>query len=222
VVLVVDDDEQVLRAMARGLESEGFVVDAAVEAEAALRMFEPSRHDVLVVDLLMPRGSGMALLQQIRAVAPTPVIFLSGHGDDASRVAALELGAADFVAKPVVARELALRIRNVLGRGSSGQADEVLEYAGLELRPHRREARLAGELLDLTGKEYELLEHFVRSPGKVFSREALLQQVWGSNLGWQSPTTVTEHVYRLRQKLERGPSPRLLHTVRGSGYCFGG
>jgi two-component system response regulator PrrA len=130
------------------------------------------------------------------------------------------MGASDFVAKPVVARELALRIQNVLGRHPA-PADGVIAYGDLELRPSRREARLGGERLDLTGREYDLLEHFVRSPGKVFSREVLLQQVWGSNLGWQSPSTVTEHVYRLRQKLEDGDRPRLLHTVRGAGYCLG-
>jgi DNA-binding response OmpR family regulator len=221
-VLLVEDDEIVRESTARGLEAEGFEVDVAVDGADALAMFDAERHDVLVLDLMLPRATGMAVLRAVRDQAETAVVMVSGHGDDVNRVLALELGADDFVAKPVGARELALRVRNALRRGHSS-GDEVLRFDGLEIWPARREAWVDGRRVDLTGKEFELLLHFARSPGRVLTRSALLQQVWGSNIAWQSPSTVTEHVYRLRRKLEPDPAaPRWLHTVRGAGYRFGG
>jgi DNA-binding response OmpR family regulator len=176
----------------------------------------------VIVDLMMPRASGIAVLRAVRDRADVVVIVLSGHGDEVNRVIALELGAADFVAKPVSARELALRVRNALSHGSSPSV-EVLRFDGLELWPARREALVEGRRIDLTAKEFELLEHLARSPGEIVTRATLLQRVWGSHAGWQSPATVTEHIYRLRQKLEPDPStPRWIHTVRGVGYRFGG
>ena len=220
-VLLVEDDEALRRVTARGLELEGFEVDQAVDGEDALERFDPARHDVLVLDLMMPKASGMTVLREVRERGSVRVVLLSGYSDDASRVVALEMGADDFVTKPVGPRELALRLRNVLGRAQGLSEEEVLSFGSLELRPARRLATVDGDDLVLTGKEYELLEFLARSPGRVFSRAALLQGVWGSNVGWQSPNTVTEHVYRLRRKLEADPSrPRWLHTIRGSGYRF--
>jgi DNA-binding response OmpR family regulator len=221
-VLLVEDDDVLRHVTARGLLEEGFEVDQAVDGEDALARFDPELHDVLVLDLMLPKASGMTVLRRVRETSATRVVLLSGFSDDASRVVALEMGADDFVTKPVGPRELALRLRNVLGRGRVSD-EEVLTFGALEIWPRRRLATVDGTALDLTGKEYELLECFARSPGRVFSRAALLQAVWGSNLGWQSPNTVTEHVYRLRRKLEADPTrPRWIHTIRGAGYCFDG
>jgi len=221
-VLLVEDDELLRESTARGLEREGFEVDVGIDGADAIDRFDPERHEAVIVDLMMPRASGITVLRAVRDRADVVVIVLSGHGDEVNRVIALELGAADFVAKPVSARELALRVRNALGHGGPPNA-EVLRFDGLELWPARREALVDGRRIDLTAKEFELLEHLARSPGEIVTRAALLQRVWGSHAGWQSPATVTEHVYRLRQKLEPDPSaPRWIHTVRGVGYRFGG
>jgi DNA-binding response OmpR family regulator len=221
-VLLVEDEELLLESTARGLEREGFEVDVSADGADAIERFDPDRHEAVIVDLMMPRASGIAVLRAVRDRADVVVIVLSGHGDEVNRVIALELGAADFVAKPVSARELALRVRNALSHGSSPSV-EVLRFDGLELWPARREALVEGRRIDLTAKEFELLEHLARSPGEIVTRATLLQRVWGSHAGWQSPATVTEHIYRLRQKLEPDPStPRWIHTVRGVGYRFGG
>jgi DNA-binding response OmpR family regulator len=220
-VLLVEDDDQLRESTARGLEREGFEVDVSTDGADAIERFDPDRHDVVVVDLMMPRASGVAVLRAVRERSDVVVVVLSGHGDEVNRVIALELGAADFVAKPVSARELGLRVRNALGHGAP-PAVEVLRFDGLELWPARREAHVEGRRIDLTAKEFELLEHLARSRGEIVTRAALLHHVWGSHAGWQSPATVTEHVYRLRQKVEPDPSsPRWIHTVRGAGYRFG-
>jgi two-component system, OmpR family, phosphate regulon response regulator PhoB len=221
-VLLVEDDEQLRESTARGLEREGFEVDVSDDGADAIECFDPQRHNAVIVDLMMPRASGMAVLRAVRERADVVVVVMSGHGDEVNRVIALELGAADFVAKPVSARELGLRVRNALRRGAP-PSDDVLRFDGLEVWPSRREALVDGRRVDLTAKEFELLEHLARVPGEIVSRATLLQKVWGSHAGWQSPATVTEHVYRLRQKLEPDPdAPRWIHTVRGAGYRFGG
>ena len=220
-MLLVEDDEQVRVSTARGLEREGFEVDVSADGADAIERFDPGRHEAVVVDLMMPGASGVAVLRSVRERSDAVVVVLSGYGDEVNRVIALELGAADFIAKPVSARELGLRVRNALGL-SAPPGVEVLRFDGLELWPARREAHVDGRRIDLTAKEFELLEHLARSPGAILTRAALLQRVWGSHAGWQSPATVTEHVYRLRQKVEPDPSnPRWIHTVRGVGYRFG-
>lgn len=221
-VLLVEDEELLRDSTARGLEREGFEVELSADGADAIERFDPQRHDAVIVDLMMPRASGMAVLRAVRERSDAVVVVLSGHGDEVNRVIALELGAADFVAKPVSARELGLRVRNALNRGAPASV-EVLRFDGLELWPARREAHVDGRRVELTAKEFELLEHLARAPGQIVSRSSLLQKVWGSHIGWQSPATVTEHIYRLRQKIEPDPdTPRWIHTVRGAGYRFGG
>ena len=219
-VLLVDDDDLLREATTRGLELEGFEVDVAVDGEAAIARFDPDVHAVVVVDLLMPKATGMSVLRAVRERASTPVVVVSGYGDDATRVVALEMGAADFVTKPVGVRELALRLRNATCRPTAS-SEEVLRFGSLEVWPGRREVCVDGQRVELTERELDLLVHLARSPGQVHTRAMLLQRVWSSNVGWQSPTTVTEHIYRLRRKLEPDPdAPRWIHTVRGAGYRF--
>ena len=221
-MLLVEDDPALRRAVARGLQGEGFEVDPSADGQDAIDRFDPACHDGVIVDLLMPRASGMSVLRAVLERADVPVIVLSGHGDDTNRVLALELGAADFVAKPVTARELAIRLRNAFGRAAT-VSPSVLTFDGLEIDLAHRRVLLEGHPVDLTGMELDLLAFLARTPGKVFSRADLLRGVWGSNVGWQSPATVTEHIYRIRRKLEPGPdSPRWIHTVRGNGYRFAG
>jgi two-component system, OmpR family, phosphate regulon response regulator PhoB len=220
-VLLVEDDESVRDATARGLEQEGFEVDVAVDGADAIERFDPSRHAVVVVDLMMPKASGMAVLRAVRDQGETAVVIVSGHGDAANRVVALEMGADDFVAKPIGSRELGLRIRNLLG--PRRQPAEVLRFGSLEIWTALREAHVDGRRVELTEREFDLLEHLARAPGQIVTRAMLLQKVWGSNIGWQSPTTVTEHIYRLRRKLEAdSTAPRWIQTVRGAGYRFNG
>lgn len=221
-VLLVDDDEGVRLSTARGLELEGFEVDLAADGNEAIDRFDPDQHDVVIVDLVMPKATGMTVLQAVRAGGATAVIVVSGHGDEVHRVVALEMGADDFVAKPINVRELALRVRNTLGRRRPAE-EELLSFGELEIWPGRREVRVGGRKVDLTAMEFELLHQMAQARGEVLTRAVLLQRVWGSNIGWQSPSTVTEHMHRLRRKVEPDPSaPRWLHTVRGAGYRFSG
>jgi two-component system response regulator RegX3 len=226
-LLLAEDDEASRTALARSLERYGYRVLEAADGEAALRLFSAARGDVdlVVLDVGMPRLDGYAVLSRLRQTSDVPVIMLTGRGEEVDRVVGLELGADDYVLKPYSLRELVARIRARLRRqpprdeAPEPAAEEALVFGDLCVDRRAREVHVGEERIDLTAREYELLAFLAAHPRQVFSREELLENVWGTR--FQDPATVTEHVRRVRVKIESQPPGRkLLTTLRGMGYRF--
>jgi DNA-binding response OmpR family regulator len=218
-VLVVDDCPHARQTTQRALEQAGFEVELEAEGERALSAISEIAPDLMLLDLGLPDVSGFEVLLHLRTSSALPVIVLSGRSAEADRVLAFELGADDYVVKPFLARELPARIRSVVRR--TGSAVPSLRFGALEIRVPEREVVLAGVVIDTTPREFDLLAQLASAPRRVFSKAQLLAAVWGSSDDWQDPATVTEHIRRLRRKLEADPErPRWLHTVRGAGYRF--
>lgn len=224
-VLVVDDDERIRTMLSWQLEAEGFVVHCAADGADALDRIDLERPDLVVLDLTMPGVAGLDVLRRVRhressdRTAPLPVIILSGRSGETDRIVGLDLGADDYLVKPFSPGELAARIRSVLRRARPPAADEQHPSGGIRIDQATREVFAAGRYVELTAREFDLLAFLVRNPRQVFTRAHLLRSVWDSAARWQSEATVTEHVHRLRSKLEDDPAhPRWLRTVRGVGY----
>lgn len=226
-ILVVDDDATVAEVVGRYLEREGFEVQSVEEGRAALTKAAEWDPDLVVLDLMLPGLDGLEVCRRLRAMGPVPVIMLTARGEESDRVVGFEVGADDYVSKPFSPRELTLRVKSVLRRARSvpqspapgGAQPHPLRAGPLELDLAARRASRHGTALPLTTLEFDLLHFFIRNPGQVFTREELLQQVWGYSFG--DTSTVTVHVRRLREKVEDDPSaPRHIQTVWGSGYRF--
>jgi len=196
----------------------------AVDAPTAMEVVVKGHPDLVLLDVLMPTTDGIELLQQIRVASDVPVIMLTALGNEADRVLGLRMGADDYVVKPFSAGELTARIDSVLRRtrSTNGDSEQVVQPSEtLRIDATSRDVRVRGELVDLTAKEFDLLTFLAASPRQVFTRAQLLDHVWASSSEWQDTATVTEHVRRLRQKIEQDPeNPLLLQTVRGVGYRF--
>jgi DNA-binding response OmpR family regulator len=219
-VLVVDDDGSVREVAARSLESEGFRVQRAADLEAARFHIASSRLDAIVLDIELPDGSGYDLLREIIQTAAAPVIMLTSRQAEVDRVLGLELGADDYLVKPFFPRELVARVRK-LTRRNLPSSRGLLEFDSLTVNLRTREVLVAERPVQLTSREFELLAFLARSPRTVFSRADLLREVWHSEPDWQSSRTVTEHIRRVRLKIETDPTtPRWIHTVGTSGYRF--
>jgi DNA-binding response OmpR family regulator len=219
-ILVVDDDD-VFRAYLRSLlEREGHAVVEAPTGEDALTLLVDERPDLLVLDIEMPGMSGLELLNRLRNEARVPAIVVSGHDAECERVLGLDLGADDYVVKPFLAREFAARVRSVLRRAQPSSV-ESLRFGVLEIRLPSRDVVIDGRPVQLTPREFDVLSYLAARPGQVVGRQQLLQDVWKSSEEWQDPATVTEHIRRLRHKIERDPAnPRWLRAVRNVGYSF--
>ncbi len=219
-VLVVDDDPTVREVVVSYLRAGGHDVVDVADGEAALLAADRAPVDLVVLDLMLPGIDGLEVCRRLRADAPRlPVIMLTALGTETDRVVGLELGADDYVTKPFSPRELVLRVDGVLRRTAepTAAAPVVLTDGDLVVDPLRHEVTLAGAVLPLTAREFDLLHFLLGHPGQAFSREDLLQQVWGWTFGDQS--TVTVHVRRLREKVETDPNrPQRLATVWGVGY----
>lgn len=226
VVLVVEDDEQLRDLLRLVLEAEGYRVVTADDQAGALALVDEGGTDLVVLDVTLGNDDGRVVLAEIRRRGGLPVIMISAHGDTADRVLGLRLGADDYLAKPFAPVELVARVDSVLRRASAGppavsSTGRESPGPGLQVDERTREAFVDGELVALTAKEFDLLAFLARSPRQVFSRGQLLEHVWSSRSDWQDESTVTEHVRRLRRKLERDPEhPRWVTTVRGIGYRF--
>lgn len=220
-VLVVDDEPQVREVVATYLERAGFSVRSAADGHEALAEIARKRPDALVLDLMLPGVSGLEVLQKLRSGGDeVPVIVLSALGTEPERVAGLELGADDYVAKPASPREIAARVRAVLRR-SKRIGPETLSFGSVEVDVTARQVMKSGEEVELRPKEFDLLVELASSPGSVMSRQDLLREVWGSSAEWQDPGTVTVHVRRLRRAIEDEPAkPDHIVTVYGIGYRF--
>jgi two-component system phosphate regulon response regulator PhoB len=224
-VLVVDDDARVRTVVAWQLEAEGFAVVEAADGPAALDGIAQHRPDLVVLDLSLPGLGGLDVLRRVRAdsageggIAALPVIVLSGRSGETDRIVGLDLGADDCLVKPFSPGELAARVRSVLRRTRRATAEPAAPASGLHVNLAAREVTVHGRPVDLTAREFDLLAFLHHHPRQVFTRAQLLAQVWASSPGWQGEATVTEHVHRLRHKLEAGDGRRCLVTVRGVGY----
>jgi DNA-binding response OmpR family regulator len=218
-VLVVDDDPTVREVVVSYLRAGGHQVDETGDGESVAALMRDNPADLVVLDLMLPGIDGLEVCRRLRASSDVPVIMLTALGTETDRVVGLELGADDYVTKPFSPRELVLRVESVLRRaGERTKAEEGrLEDGDLVVDLGRHEATLGDRVLALTSREYDLLQFLVAHPGTAFSREELLQQVWGWSFGDQS--TVTVHVRRLREKVEVDPTmPERLVTVWGVGY----
>jgi len=229
-VLIVDDEPAIVAAVRERLQREGLAVQSAPDGEAALAALTAAPADLLLLDIGLPGIDGFETLRRARAQGyDLPVILLTARGDEIDRVVGLELGADDYVVKPFSVRELAARVRALLRR--SGEvaalrarlAEVAAPPAGpLQIDPARRRATLNGVALDLRPREFDLLAFLARHPGQVFSRDALLRQVWGQE-GFLDARTVDVHVRRLRARLAAvAPDADLIQTERGVGYRFEG
>ncbi len=218
-VLVVDDDPIVCDVVVRYLEREGFRTMTAADGHAARALLERETASLVVLDVMLPGIDGLSLCRWIRENSDLPVILLTARGEEADRIVGLELGADDYVTKPFSPRELATRVRTVLRRTTSTVPHaELLEIGELKLNAGTRDVHRNGELLQLTVKEFDLLWFLGSNPNRVFSRDQLMDRVWGYTATFDTGT-VTVHVRRLREKIERDPSqPQLLETVWGVGY----
>ncbi len=221
MILVVDDDIDLVDIVRSALEREGFAVDDAGDGETALTKIAGDSPELVVLDLGLPKVRGLDVLRRVREDNPVPVIVLSGMSDEADRIVGLELGADDYVVKPFSPRELVARVRSVLRRTRGTQAAGRLEFGNLELDLTTREAWVRGEIVELRRREFDLLAFLCASPRQVFTRDQLLLYVWEVEPEWQGAATVSEHVHRLRAKIEDDPAhPTRIVTVRGVGYRF--
>jgi len=220
-ILVVDDEPDLLELVRFNLDQAGYRVDTAQSGREAMTMLRRSAPDLVVLDLMLPDLSGEEVCRQLRAdvqLAHLPVIMLTAKSEEVDRVVGFELGADDYVTKPFSPRELVLRIRAVLRRGSGPQpAGGPLERGALRLDPERHRCTVQDQEITLTAKEFQLLESLMRRPGRVMTREKLLDEVWGSDIA-VTTRTIDTHLKRLREKL--GVAADLIETVRGVGYRF--
>ena len=220
-MLVVDDEPIVREVVARYLRRDGFVTLEADDGDDARTMIETERPSIVVLDVMLPGTDGLELCRWIRASSDLPVILLTARGDEADRIVGLELGADDYVTKPFSPRELAVRVRNVLRRSNPAPAErELLAFDELVIDGGSREVTRGGEPVTLTAREFDLLWFFATHPRQVFSRDHLMDRVWGHSVAVDTGT-VTVHVRRLREKIEADPArPAHLRTVWGVGYRF--
>lgn len=223
-ILVVEDDPSILRGLQLNLGMEGYSVRSAMDGETGLAMARSERPDLLVVDVMLPRLGGLDLIRALRVDDPDlPILVLSAKGQEADKVAGLDLGADDYVVKPFSLRELLARIAAGLRRGQrrAGDPGKTLHrFGAAEVDLERRTLTVDGTTVALTAREFDLLAFFVAHPGRIFSREQLTQSVWGSRYSGTT-RTVDNFIARLRGHIgDDADQPRHLETVRGVGYRF--
>jgi two-component system phosphate regulon response regulator PhoB len=223
VVLVVDDDEAIRTVVRWQLDDAGYRVVEAADGPTAMRRIRDDHPALVVLDLSLPRVGGLDVLRSVRdgstGRSDTPVIVLSGRSGETDRIVGLDLGADDYLVKPFSPGELVARVRSVLRRSSPELGDEAIVVGPLRIEPSSHRVLVSGADVDLTPKEYDLIAFLASHPRRAYTRSQLLDRVWNSSSAWLGEATVTEHVHRLRLKLEEDPShPRLLRTVRGVGY----
>ena len=223
-ILVVDDERLLVKGIKFNLENEGYVVDAAYDGEEAVNLARSGGYDLIILDLMMPKKDGLEACQEIRGFSTVPIIMLTARSEGADLLMGFESGADDYVTKPFNILELKARVRALLRRANltapAESAGQVLSRGHITIDSERRSAARDGENVELTMKEFDLIEFLMRSPGRVFSRETLLDLVWGYD--YQGDTrTVDVHIRRLREKLEPDPAhPAHIITKWGVGYYF--
>ena len=222
-VIVVDDDHEVRGILRDILEQDGYQVTAVGDGEALLAMVHRHHPDLVILDMMLPGMQGLEVLRHLQDHDRIPTIVVTGKTGESDRVVGLELGADDYMVKPFSHPELLARVHAVLRRAQVPQAAEVLDFGDLTIDLRTRDVMIEGESVDLTALEFDLLAFLASSPRQVFSRETLLDRVWGSSAEWQTTATVSEHIHRLRRKIEPDPvRPTRIETLRGAGYRFTG
>ncbi|MGI9117869.1 MAG: response regulator transcription factor [Gaiellales bacterium] len=231
VVLIIDDEESLQELLLHALERDGYRVVVAGTCAAGLAAFRAEEPDAILLDVMLPDGSGHDVCREVRVASTVPIIMLTALDDEVDKVVGLELGADDYITKPFGMRELRSRVKAILRRAAmtapaaadDGEDAEVrIERAGVVVDRARHATEVDGASVELTYVEFEILTTLISSPGRVFSRNQLLDAVWGSS-DFREPRTVDVHVRHLREKIEQDPaSPTRIQTVRGVGYRFEG
>lgn len=225
-VLVVDDEKLIVKGIRFSLEQDGMEVECAYDGEEALKLAMENQYDMILLDIMLPKMDGFEVCQQIRGFSDVPIVMLTAKGDDMDKILGLDYGADDYITKPFNILEVKARIKAIMrrtsGKREKEEAVKVIESGDLKLDGESRRLFILGKEINLTAKEFDLLELLVMNPGKVYSRENLLNIVWG----YEYPgdvRTVDVHVRRLREKIEKNPSePKYVHTKWGVGYYYQG
>jgi DNA-binding response OmpR family regulator len=223
-ILIVEDEPAMVAGLRDNFEYEGYDVISAADGASGLERALSDNPDLIVLDVMMPRMSGLDVCKQLKAKRPAvPIIMLTARGQEIDKVVGLELGADDYVTKPFSVRELMARVKAVLRRVSApAPAPEIYRFSDVEVNIRSNEVRRGGNLIDLSAKEFALLAYFLAHPVETLSRDRLLDAVWGYD-HYPTTRTVDTHIVHLRQKLEPNPEePRFILTVHGSGYKFVG
>ncbi len=223
-ILLVDDEDAVQKLLAYPLERDGFRVVQARDGAEALSRFAAEPFDLVVLDIMLPKLDGLEVCKRLRAESMVPIIMLTARDDELDKVVGLELGADDYITKPFSIREFRSRVRALLRRSAQPphdpREDDRIDVDGLVIDVPRRIVEVRGSEVQLTYVEFELLRTLASSPGRVFSRQMLLEALWGDS-AYRDPRTIDVHVRHLREKLEQDPAePELILTVRGVGYRF--
>lgn len=217
-ILVIEDEERIRQFLHRGLTYEGYRVDAAADGYAGLEMARDNPPDLVLLDIMLPGIDGFEVCERLRAVGDVPILMLTAKEAIEDRVRGLDAGADDYLVKPFSFDELMARIRALLRRAQPAQP-EVYRFADLELDTGTRQGKRGDIVLNLTPKEYELLELFMRNPRRVLTRDVIYDRIWNYDFGGES-NIIEVYVRYLRQKTEKGGAPRLIHTLRGMGYVL--
>ena len=223
-VLVVDDEKLIVKGIRYSLEQDGMTVEVAYDGRQALEMAQVTTYDVILLDVMLPEINGFEVCQMIRDFSDVPIIMLTAKGDDMDKILGLDYGADDYITKPFNILEVKARIKAIMRRTAGGSKKEaistVIEKGDLRLECDSRRLFILGKEINLTGREFELLELLVKNENKVYSREKLLEIVWGKDYPGDV-RTVDVHVRRLREKVESNPSePKYVHTKWGVGYYY--
>ena len=222
-IMLVDDEESIQKLLTYPLEREGYTVVQARDGEEALRRFSEQPVDLVVLDVMLPRLDGLEVCRRLRTGSAVPIIMLTARDDEVDKVLGLELGADDYITKPFSIREFRSRIRAVLRRAglrAERAADGAIEVGSIAIDPVKRAVTVDGERAQLTYVEFEVLHTLASHPGRVYSRQALLEAVWGDS-AYREPRTIDVHIRHLREKIEADPrEPAYIFTVRGVGYRF--
>jgi DNA-binding response OmpR family regulator len=222
-ILLVDDEQSIQTLLSYPLRKDGYHVTSALDGGEALQRFEEGRFDLVILDLMLPRLDGVEVCRQLRSHSQVPIIMLTAKGSETDKVAGLEVGADDYITKPFSMREFRSRVKAALRRsrmGGGSNEEESIECGDLTIDFGRRMVTLRQEEIRVTYVEFEILGALARSPGRVLTRETLLEHVWGDS-EYRDPRTVDVHIRHLREKLEADPKqPEFLFTVRGVGYRF--
>ncbi len=225
-VLVVDDEKSIVKGIRFSLEQDDMEVDAAYDGEQGLQMAKDKKYDIILLDLMLPKMDGFEVCQQIREFSNVPIVMLTAKGEDMDKILGLEYGADDYITKPFNILEVKARIKAIMRR-SAAEHDEkdkekqkILEMGDLRMDTEGRRLFIGGREINLTAKEFDVFELLVTNPNKVYSREDLLNIIWGYEYPG-AERTIDVHIRRLREKIEENPKePRYVHTKRGVGYYF--
>lgn len=224
-VLLVDDEKLIVKGIRYSLEQDGMEVECAYDGEEALAMAKESVYDIILLDIMLPKLTGLEVCQQIREFSNVPIVMLTAKGDDMDKILGLEYGADDYITKPFNILEVKARIKAIMRRTAKDRKekkDKLLEYGDLRMDCESRRVYICGKEMNLTAKEFDVLELLVLNPDRVYSRENLLKTVWGADYPGDV-RTVDVHIRRLREKIEENPSePKYVQTKWGVGYFFKG